>query len=147
MSIVIARETFHAVEHEITLFSRHAGELSPLPGLKFKLNVEMYRAAEGSLASYTVRDDNLLIGYANFVIQPHPHFKESIWAFQDAVYLAPEYRGKNIGMRLLKFAENDLRKQADVCLHTVDVNHPMLGDLLKLMGYRHIYSLFGKILR
>ncbi len=81
----------------------------------FKLDpdIESYLLLDdaGMLRLYTMRegDDNLLVGYALYIIQPVLHCKGSFQAVSDVMYIEPEYRGN--GYTLLNLVQEDLKKE------------------------------------
>lgn len=52
----------------------------------------------GNLHTMTVRDDGVLIGYYNAVVSTHLHYKNSLTAWSDLVYLLPAYRNSGRGL-------------------------------------------------
>jgi hypothetical protein len=49
--------------------------------------------------------DAVLIGYALWFVMPHLHYKSTMFAYNDILYIAPEYRKSGAGRDLLRFSE------------------------------------------
>lgn len=62
----------------------------------------------GIVCCVTARDEGKLVGYAIFFVMPHIHYKSTVFAMNDILYLAPEYRGGSLGVDLLTISESIL---------------------------------------
>ena len=72
------------------------------------------------------------------------HYKDHIFAYNDVLFLHPDYRKGLAGMKLLKVAEKFL-KQDGVSLLVVNTKvHKPFDALLERMGYTHIENNFSK---
>jgi GNAT superfamily N-acetyltransferase len=102
----------------------------------------------GNLLIVTARtNEQELIGYAVFFITPHIHYKSTIVAHNDILYLHPEYRRGRTGIRLLKDSETACRHLGvDKILWHIkfakDFRH-----ILYRFGYCDEDAIVGKILR
>ena len=93
------------------LFKQHFTEVAMYQDLlRLKPNHEFYRTMEKSAALrvITARCDGLLIGYLIMWIHPHPHYHDTVCAYEDAKFVLPEYRG-HTGAKLVRFAEGVAR--------------------------------------
>ena len=100
----------------------------------------------GLLRCITVREDNQLIGYAIFIVQPHLHYRSCKTAFEDIYFLRKEERKGRVGIRLFQFAEDVLKKEGvdRIVMHTkIHMDNSRLFDYL---GYKLTDKLFTKIL-
>lgn len=94
------------------LLRSHWREVAAFPDIPLEPDRDLYRHAEanGALRVFTAREPNettvrhldgqrsrqvvpLLVGYAAFFVRSNPHYKSSIQAVQDVLYLDPAYRG------------------------------------------------------
>lgn len=100
----------------------------------------------GMLCCITARDDNGLIGYAIFIVQPHLHYKTCKTAFEDIYFLKKEHRLGRTGIRLFQFAEEALRAAGvnRIIMHTKI--HMDNSRLFEYLGYKHTDKLYTKIL-
>lgn len=98
------------------------------------------RAADaGRLVNYAVWDNGNLIGYAIFFLTNHPHYRKTLWARNDLVWLAPQFRNFGVGKALVEFWEADLKaRQVDVIHVNSKLAHPALASLLRAFGYADI---------
>ncbi len=77
---------------------------------------------KGLLFALGMRDGSKLVGYNAFYVVPHLHYSTTIFAFNDVIYVAPEYRGLD-GVRLILEAERQLAatcKADKVVYHSKD---------------------------
>lgn len=97
----------------------------------------------GFLRVYTARKRGRLIGYAVYMVGPHLHYKQTIYANNDVLFIDPEERGM-AGIKLIRFAEADLAAQGVqvVCLHVKAYND--WGVLAKRMGYDPTDTVYQK---
>lgn len=98
------------------------------------------------LRCVTARDENGLIGYAIFIVQPHLHYKTCKTAFEDIYFLRKEHRLGRTGIRLFQFAEEALRAEGvnRIIMHTKI--HMDNSRLFEYLGYKHTDKLYTKIL-
>jgi len=94
------------------------------------------RAADmGVLRIFTIRHGQQLQGYACFFVTTNPHYSTSLQAAMDVLYLDPTLRGKLIGIRFIKWCDEQLKAEGvQVTVHHLkhreDLNYgPMLGRL------------------
>jgi len=77
---------------------------------------DRYKALEdqGMMRIFTVRDDGELIGYFISFISPHMHYKTTVYAINDILYMDPRYRGGTQAYRMMRGAIEDLRDNCNV---------------------------------
>lgn len=101
----------------------------------------------GSLKIFTVRVDEKLVGYFVVILRNHIHYKDHLYAFNDALFLKHEYRKGLTGAKLMKFAEKCL-KEDDVSVLVVNTKrHKPFDRLLEWLGYSHVENVYSKYLR
>lgn len=145
---VFARERIGDVFEEIKpLLAKHYAEIAHYPDIPLKPDFQRYLQAEwsGKLRIYTARSARELIGYAIYVVQPALHYRESLQAAQDILFLDPAYRRGRIGMRLIEFADRELRQEGVqvVFQHMKAREGLSFGPLLERLGYElvdHVYA-------
>jgi GNAT superfamily N-acetyltransferase len=126
----------------------HYDELCPCKDFPLAPDYEAFGRMDAAkmLRCITVREDNQLIGYMIFIVQPHLHYKTCLTAFEDIYYLKKEYRKGRVGLRLFQFAEDVLKKEGvnRVIMHTkVFLDNSRLFEYL---GYKFTDKLFSKVL-
>lgn len=100
----------------------------------------------GMLKCITARNDEGLIGYVIFIVQPHLHYNTCKTAFEDIYFLKKEHRLGRTGIRLFQFAEEALRSDGvnRIIMHTKI--HLDNSRLFEYLGYKHTDKLYTKIL-
>ena len=101
----------------------------------------------GMLEVTTARTEKSLIGYQIYIVGPHLHYKSSITAISDVLYLAPEYRRGTTGIRLMKTAEKRLRERGVQRVVQNVKLHNDWGKILERMGYDPFECLYAKVLK
>jgi len=136
------------IDEAMPLFERHWREISANLDIPLEPDRTLYAASEAAdmLRVYTVRGTGGdLYGYALFFVRSNAHYASSKQAVQDIVFIAPEYRQGTLGMRLLRFAEDQLRAEGvQAVYHHVKLAHPALGKVLSRMGYQPIETIYSK---
>ena len=104
-------------------------------------------ADAGMMSVTTARDGVILAGYQIYFVMPHMHYKQSLTAMSDVLFLAPEYRRGTAGIRLMKTAEEELVKLGvQRIVQNVKLTNDW-GPILERMGYKPFERIYTKILR
>lgn len=118
------------------LFIKHWQEIAHYKDIPLNPDYDKYLKMEewGVLKLYTVRDDsNELIGYAAFIISFHPHYKESLQAIEDIIFIRQDRRG--IGKIFISWCDEQLKLlNVQEVVHHVKFAHDWSQVLIK-MGY------------
>jgi GNAT superfamily N-acetyltransferase len=130
------------------LGARHWTEIAHFRDIPLEVDWDAYAAFEaaGRLRTFTVRIDGQLVGYCLFILSHHPHYKSSLYAMQDVLFLAPEHRGAHIGAQLIRFCEERLRVEGVqvVTQHSKAKRELDLGPLLTRLGYELVDTVWAK---
>lgn len=95
---------------------------------------------------FTVRDDGKLVGYFAVFVFPHMHYKTTVFAQNDVIYIDPSYRQGFRAIRLIKFAEECLIEDGvDVLQINTKVSKDF-GPLLERLGFNLTDKVYGKYL-
>ena len=127
------REVF---EELLPLFQLHQLEVAPFKDIPLDPNVDQYVAMEdaGIIRLYTARDSTgECVGYSLFTLLHHPHYRTSLQALQDIVFIRKDRRG--FGGQFMLWCDKML--EADGCMASfihVNVNHDF-GPMLESIGY------------
>lgn len=128
------------------LLVRHWREIAYYQDIPLEVDYPAYEAAEalGKLRIFTVRIDGELVGYSCYFVNSNPHYKSSVQAVQDVLFLAPEYRKAAIGRTLIAYADHMLA--AEGCQVTYQHSKVALpiDALLKRQGYEFIERIWAK---
>lgn len=140
---------YNLLEEVKPLFEDHYNEIAWKKD-KIKLNPDypayfkLYK--QGYLHVATARREGELIGYCISVAQPLPHYKDTLCAVNDVLYVSKEHRGGNVGYELLEFVENDLKENGvDMFILHVKKYAPFDG-LLEARGFSAIETNYSKYL-
>jgi len=132
-----------------SLCVRHWEEIAHNKDLiKLDPDWERYRilADNHVLSVATARVDGILIGYQIYMVMAHLHYKQSLTAMSDVLYLAPEYRQGTAGIRLMKCAEEELNRLG---VQRIIQNVKLTADwgvILERMGYKPFERIYTKLL-
>lgn len=158
--VQFAKETLTPAvwDEAVPLLFAHWKEIAHYPDIALAPDMEAYAASEaaGILRLYTARAQGdgpydratafgppLLLGYALFFLRPNPHYRGSVQAVSDVIYLAPSMRGIN-GWKFLKYIDAELTKEgAEIAYHHVKLAHDF-GPILKRMGYEAVEVIYTK---
>ena len=139
--VSFACETYaQVIDDLLPLLKPHHRELGPYQDkMPTDPDFDFYKkASEAGLCQfYTARLGGELIGYAAYLIRPSLHYRTTMWALCDMVWLSPGRRGHGIGHLLFDFIERDLRNEKKVfVMHTTaKKDHPALSGLLTQRGH------------
>lgn len=102
--------------------------------------------ATRSLPIYTARSDGKLVGYSVFLLSYHLHYRNTLVAANDILYLAPEQRRGTTGLRLIKHSEAELKKLGvERIMWHVKFAHDFRAILHRL-GYEDEEAIVGKLI-
>ena len=89
------------------------------------------------------------VGYAVFVISPHPHYKTWNAAKSDLYWVDPDFRHQGLGSRMFLACEDWLRNTCRVhtLIHEVRPHLNPKGDLMEKLGYDLVGLCFEKVLQ
>jgi len=148
------RETCDQVVGEIfALMEQHYAEVAHHPDIPPECDTERYYLAEklGLLRMYTVRVSGVLVGYWVGMVGFSLHYKSSLQARQDTLFIHPDYRHGLTGYRFLKWVDSQLTADGVEIVYNhgklLENERLNLEPLFIRMGYRPIYNVFWKRLK
>ena len=143
--VVMQRERFVDVIAEMMpLLEKHWREIAHFQDIPLEVDRVAYEQLcnMGMLRIYTMRKHTALIGYAVYFVRSNPHYKSSIQASQDVIFVDPEHRG--VGRKLIQFADEQLQIEGvQAVYHHVKAAHNF-GPLLESMGYSLVDLIYTK---
>jgi hypothetical protein len=143
------RERAHDVFDELVpLMEKHYAEIAHYQDIPLDVDRAAYEFAEdaGNLRVFTVRDEDegAVIGYAVYFVRHNIHYRGSLQAMQDVLFLDPAFRHGLVGAKLIAFADAALQAEGvQVVYHHVKIEHNF-GPLLERLGYQLIDLIYGK---
>jgi len=105
-----------------------------------------YYQNSGSLHLVTVRENGAIVGYHISIVRPHLHYANDLHGFNDVYYINPAQRKGWVGIRLMKFAEQTLKKRGVKKIIVATKLHLDMGKIFTHLGYRETERVFTKVL-
>lgn len=143
-----ARERAHDVWKDMQpLFEKHWHEIAYYRDIPLEPDYELYMKMEelGTLRVFVARDDDQkIIGYAVFFIKHNLHYKSSLQALQDIIFIDPDRRGM-FGGRFILWCERELKNEGvHIVFQHIKVSTPKTIQLFERLGYEKIDMILGK---
>ena len=101
-------------DEAVELFKNHYEEVAERQDvIELDPNIEKYNQLykAKTLEIHTARDNGKLIGYSLWVVVNHLHYKKSITASSDVLYISPEYRKGMLGYKFIKWTTEEIKKR------------------------------------
>jgi hypothetical protein len=89
--------------------------------------------------------NNMLVGYSAWFVKTHIHYKETIVAANDVLFLHKDFRQGMLGIKLIKYSEQEMKKYAHKITWHVK-GEPDFRPILHRMGYIDEDVIVGKML-
>lgn len=118
--------TDHLINEIDPLINSHYDEISLFKDIELDPDYNKYKLLSqiSKLKIYTARDDGELIGYAIYMVDYNIHYKKSLQAVQDILYMRPDKRKGRIGIKLIEFSEVKLKSLGVELIHQhIKVDH------------------------
>lgn len=133
------------------LRNEHWEEVGHYKDIPIDMQWDKYQALQeiGKLRCFTVREpmnqefkETILEGYAFFIVDKHLHYKNTLVASQDILFVRKPYRG--IGKEFLKWCDEQLKLEG-----VVTVTHHAkpwfnYGELFEKMGYEKAETIWAR---
>lgn len=147
--LAIAREAFTPELHAemAPLLALHWREIAAFQDIPLEVDVDRYSAMEagGALRLFIARQDGKMVGYACFVVSTNAHYRGSLQAVQDVLYVDPACRCSTIGLRLIRHCDEEMaREGVQVVLQHAKVAQPALHAILPRLGYQAVDMIYAK---
>lgn len=119
---------------------QHWEEITAHKDIPLNVDWDMYKMMchSGRVLVVTAREeDKTLLGYAIFLIGPHLHYKNHVYANQDVLFVRKDKRLSmaGVGIKLIRASEALLKARGvDVIVHHVKVDHDF-SPLLRKLDY------------
>lgn len=125
--------------------AEHSEELAA-DGMKIQIDAPFYRVCDeqGGLSILTARFEGKIIGYFISVVRAHPHYKDTLCAFEDAYFLSKEHRKGWTGVRLVREAEKALKARGVKKLFVMENRKKNLRSFFPALGYKETHITYAK---
>lgn len=149
-NILYAQEFLGTVRDDITpLLRRHWSEVAlNKDQIPLDPDWDAYEELErgGMLRIFTARVDGQLVAYYVVIVRPHLHYRTTLCAFSDLIYVEPEERCRGVATALVGFSELCLREDGvRLIVANTKVRHDF-GPLLSSWGYEVRETVYSKML-
>lgn len=156
MNLTFQRETLTSalIAEMLPLLEAHWSEVAHFADIPLEVDEAAYLHGEasGQIRCFTAYQEvrmpgcfypgETLVGYAVYLVRPNPHYKSSIQASQDVLYLHPSVRGN--GSKFVAWCDDQLRSEGvQAVYHHVKVKHDF-GKLLERQGYEKVDEIWAK---
>lgn len=140
-----SEETVSVVfEEGMDLLFQHYKEVSAFQDIALEPDIKQYHAAEaaGAIKTFTVREEGELVGYAAFFIQSNAHYKSSLQAVQDVIFIRKDKRGH--GYKFIDYCDQQLKEHGcQVVYHHVKFSHDW-SPMLERLGYQAVDKVLAR---
>jgi len=121
------------------LIWRNISEIGKSLGYPIELDLDKYELLEqhGALRVYTARaKDGDLIGYGVYFLSPPLKAKGELHAYQDAIFIHPEWRKSWLGLQFIRYCDQQLESAGVHAIHQSVPHDKNFGPALKRLGYQ-----------
>ncbi len=146
--LVFARENgLEVFDEALPLVLAHYQEIATWHDIPLDPDLAAYAEVEraGMLRTYCARNAyGQLVGYAVFLVRHNLHYRQSKQALQDVLYLDPAYRGRALGLRFIRWCDEQLAAEGvQVVYQHVKRAHDF-GPLLERLGYQPLETTYAR---
>lgn len=158
--LTFQRERAHDLWDTIMpLLQEHKDEIAHYPDILLNPDQPAYEQAEehGLLRCYVARLNGDLVGYGIFFVKRNMHYRDSLQAVQDVLFVTQAHRHGRVGLKLIQYATEQLRaEQIQVEYQHTKANAQIrealkalkgrtdIGKLMESLGYELIDLIYGK---
>ena len=149
MTTKFQMETYGQLRKEaeaLTLAEEHFDEVAP-GSVPLCLNHQQFEwmDANNVLHIVTARDEGKLVGYHFTICKTHLH-RNVLAGYVDAFYISPEHRNGRVGMRLMQYAEDTLKRRGVQWIYSGSKHVKDVGRLMEHLGYAPIETVYLKVI-
>lgn len=123
-------------EEMAPLLQKHWEEIAHFKDIELDPDWEQYEKLEqvGVLRVFVARDHSgIMVGYAVFFVRHNPHYKKSLQALQDILFIDPTRRG--FGAKFILWCDEQLKSEGvQAVYHHIKAAHNF-GHMLERLGY------------
>lgn len=140
------REEFRLVYEEMRpLLEKHWEEIAHYKDIPLNVDEESYNNLDRmqAIRIFTSRDvEGVLCGYAVFFVKHNIHYKDSIQAVQDVIFIHPEKRG--FGRDFIAWCDNQLKAEGVQAVYHHIKQAKNWGPMLEKQGYELVDLIYAK---
>jgi GNAT superfamily N-acetyltransferase len=131
----------------LPLLVEHKEEIAHYPDLALDVDYVTYEAqdAGGVMRAYTARLNGALVGYSAFFVRHNLHYKASLQAINDVLFVQAAHRHGRVGLQLIRFCEAELQREGvQVVFQHLKAASTQTCALFDRLGYETIDVIKGK---
>lgn len=142
--MIFAREKLDTYSEAHALLTAHYQEVAHYQDIELDPDYEGYAALEqaGALRIYTARTDGKLIGYAVYIVRHNLHYRSSLQAVQDVLFIHQVHRGR--GMIFIDWCDQQLKAEGVAVVYQHVKVKLDYGPALAKLGYEPIDHIYGR---
>ncbi|MDE2233455.1 MAG: hypothetical protein KGJ90_05090, partial [Patescibacteria group bacterium] len=128
------------------LFEKHYDEINLNKAIKLDPADDLYFALYkmGMMEAHTMRDDKgVLVGYSVYYVQPHMHYKKSLTATNDILFVRKDCRRGLAGYKFLKYTVDEIKKRKPQRIFFHVKPHHDFGRLLERLGAKAFETMYS----
>lgn len=146
MNLEFAQEEItKELNEELTpLIESNFAETDEFPDIERVKNPLVYLNNKQAFRLYTARDNGSPIAYAIYIVQPHPHYENSLQAQQDLIYMYPNYRKGMTGYLFLKWCDEQLKAEGVSIVYQFTGLRRDISAVFTRLGYSKIQSMYAR---
>ncbi len=129
------------------LWKEHYDEIAVMKDkIAMNPNVAIYKEMEnlGILHILTARESGKMIGYHVTFVRPHLHYRDMLCGFVDAYFLSAGKRKGMNGVKMIKEAENSLKKRGVQKLFSGTKQAKNMSRVFEYLDWKLTEQLFTK---
>lgn len=137
-------------DHGRALLKRHHAELAlDQEEVEYAPDWERYDRLDklGHLSIVTLREKGIIVGYCVTHVMPELHYKTTLTATMDILWIAPEYRENMGSLRLMREVHKELKRRGVKRVYMGSKLHKDISKLFRALGYTPMELWFSKMLR
>ena len=137
--------TEELIEELLPLLEYHHKEIMPYPDVVVNIDKEKYLTMEklGLARCFIARDDGKIVGYNNFIVSEHIHYRQHVQALCDVMFIDPKFRN-GTGMKFIKWCDKQLFEEGVSEIHYTVQAKLDYSSILERMGYIQHARVFTK---
>lgn len=134
--------TDEVIEQIKPLLQAHFDEVEHYKDIPLDPNYAAYKALDeaGVVRLFTVRKGLELVGYSIMFVMPAYHYKGSLQATHDSLFILKGHRG--CGEKFIQFCDSELQSEGvQVVYQSLKLTHNF-GHMLERIGYQHVDNVY-----
>ena len=154
MDITYQTESYHDVINEIKpLLEDHYEEVAMYKEhIEFNPNYELYLHMDqtGDIHIFTARDQDVggaIVGYCVTFMQHHPHYMDHIYAVNDIIYVADEYRHTEVAPEMIMRLEKEMQDEGASVMTFHMKTYKPFRTLMESLNFEEAEILYSKYIK